>query len=112
MAGGAGLPAGAEPEEAARARERSRERRRRRRRRWRDHVQPGEPHLAESRAHLGSRFGACLCRFLFLMTFMDLTGLMVGEFYITAQVKSWFEQVYVQKFLSISHMAGNGRLYI
>lgn len=77
MAGGAGLPAGAEPEEATGARKRSRERRRWRRRRWRDDVQPGEVHL--TRAHLSSLFGACFCRFLFLMTFMGLTGSMVGE---------------------------------
>lgn len=45
MAGGAGLPAGPEPEEAAGARNRSRERRRRR---WRDVIQPGEVHLSVS----------------------------------------------------------------
>lgn len=43
MAGGAGLPAGPEPEEAAGARKRSRERRRSR---GRDCVQPGELHLS------------------------------------------------------------------
>lgn len=45
VAGGAGLPAGAEPEEATGARNRSSERKRWRRRRWRDGVQPGEVHL-------------------------------------------------------------------
>lgn len=112
MAGGAGLPAGAEPEEAAGARERGRERRRWSSGRWGDGVRPGEVHLTESRAHLSSLSGAGFCTFLFLMTFRGFTGLRVGAFYITAQVKRSFEQVYVRKFLSISYMAGNARLYI